>query len=70
MPANASARDMLFESPPLHHEVDTSGVGFLSPRIIRRYRDVLVTDRLRSYAGAKSEMESSARHEQCLRKNS
>src|SRR5271156_2383085 len=31
--------------------------------------DVLVTDRLRSYAAAKSEMRLSARHEQGLRKN-
>jgi putative transposase len=31
--------------------------------------DVLVTDKLRSYGAAKSEMKLSARHEQGLRKN-
>ena len=32
-------------------------------------REVLVTDKLRSYGAAKSEMRSCARHEQGLRKN-
>ena len=58
--------------PILQRRRDKTAAVKLMRNLLKKYGftpDVLVTDKLRSYAAAKSELRLTARHEQGLRKN-